>query len=432
VSAAQIGSRCTGRRAVLALALAAGALGIVMPANPARGLEDQTATPGLRDRAFDLTAEAFPLDASPGRGSIGVSIRPDASHAAASNPPSAAHARAAATDLGLAEAYVGEQGPSAQADTDAAGTPPDAVFEQGGLRLTAHADASPRSAASADGSSSAAGALRVGELSSHAETDGSGDRLTAQAHARIAGIAIGPLTIGVASFDAVAAVDGQPGGATASARVAVTSATVAGVPVVIDDHGITVDTVTIPSTELTTATQVVHDALAQGGFLDVRVVQPRVDAAPEGTRVTIEGGGLQIHAASTDPQNPYFVDATLVGGSATVALGAPIGTAAPPSDGSSSEAGAAVGTGRSPEGIAAAPAVTPNAARGQLVRASQDSSYKLTGAWRGWPWLLAAIAALVGGTAILRGLVSRVPAAAPLAAGLRRRVDSFADRYLRG
>jgi hypothetical protein len=170
----------------------------------------------------------------------------------------------------------------------------------------------------------------------------------------------------------------------------------------------------------------VSDALAQGGYLRVRVAQPEVVVAADGSSVTVRGGGVFFEGATNDPAQPYFLRETLVGGAVTVAvgaeLGAPTATDGPPvttppqprtEEASSLPRPPVPGA---PSGTAApAPAAStpePQLLEQRTVRHAAANRFV-------WLWFVAAVGTLV-----------------VLVAAFRRRLaplwDDVADRYLRG
>jgi hypothetical protein len=418
-------------RRVLLLAWLLASVALPVPASA------QTA-PALLDRAFTIAAEAFPVEPAPGANQTTLGIRPVASRAGATNPPADAFGRAAATDFGLIEAYTGPQGPSAEADTASANGQREAHVEQGGMTLDAEASTEPRGHAAATGNSSTGTAYSTGASSSFATADGSTRPLLAVAAAEVNDVVSGPLFIGSARFDASVSLDGTPGGAVAHGRVTATDATVSGIPVILDESGVRVDDAAVPATQLPTLTEAVRMALNRGGYIDVRVVQPVVEVAPDGTRASVRGGGVRIHMGTNDPSSNYFLELNLVAGSASVLLGTFIEGTGGGSGGAAPFAGSlpsgpvtrvgrldgfdAVVPAAPPAPAAAAPSATGAPAQ-EAVVATAASTYRLASRWPGWPWLLAALA-LVGAMAASL----RANAMAPV----RLRLILFADRYLRG
>lgn len=396
------------------------------------------AAPGpLLARAFTITAEAFPAEPAPGANQTTLGIRPVATRAGATNPPAAAFARASATDFGLIEAYTGPQGPSAEADTASENGRPDHHVEEGGMTLDAHASRAPRGNATASANNVEGDVYTAGSSQSASTVDGGGGKLTAVAMAEMNDVASGPMLIGSARFDAAVELDGTPGGAKASGRVTATDATVSGVPVVIDDHGLRVNEAAVPTEQISAVTEAVRMGLNRGGYIDVRVVQPIIEVAPDGLRASVRGGGVRIRMSTNDPTNNYFLEFNLVAGSASALLGPFIGEPAPvPQDFAGSTGGGdfpSVFTPARPvERIASpltpAPTTPPAATRVEpplplTVEADEAASYRLASRWPWWPWLVAALALVALFAASLHS--------APMAPALRR-VSAFSDRYLRG
>jgi hypothetical protein len=111
----------------------------------------------------------------------------------------------------------------------------------------------------------------------------------ATAHAEVQDINIGGvLRIGAVVSDASATTDGVKAGA--KGRTEVTGATVAGIPVTIDENGVTVQTqnVPLPTKQLTDA---VNGALSQAG-LTVALSEPH--GTPVGSAVSYDAGALVV------------------------------------------------------------------------------------------------------------------------------------------
>lgn len=422
--------RRTGRAGALAACLAV--LAAVSALLGTGSTLAQDAAPHARD-AFDLYSDAYPVEPSVGLNSIGVPPRPTATRAKAANPPSSAYARAAAVDTGIAEAYVGKQGPDAEVDTTENGGPTDRSYNQDGLVLAAHAEPSPKAEAAASGSRTGSAGLDAGSSSSRSSVDGTGDRLVAFSEATVNDVAIGALRLGSGRFEATASVTGRPGEAKASGLIVTNDATLSGVPVVIDAGGLRVDESRVPAPQLGLAADAVRQALSQGRYSEVRTVQPTVVTAPDGSSASVSGGGVFVKLGTGDPKNNYFATFTLLGGSATAAIGASLagGAAAPAGNGSvSGDLLAKPATPASPAAVGPAPAPGAGEVGGAgrpLAGVEAAARYRLAEPWGGWRWLLAAAVCLAVGWQALR-LGPLVPA--------RRRIEAAAhvaaDRYLRG
>lgn len=110
----------------------------------------------------------------------------------------------------------------------------------------------------------------------------------ATAHSEVQDITIADvLHLGAVVSDATATTDGTT--AKASGRTVVTGATVAGVPVSIDENGITVDTQNVPLPSA--ATDAVNAALANAG---ITVVLSTPHGTPSGAGVVYDAGALAV------------------------------------------------------------------------------------------------------------------------------------------
>ncbi len=392
-------------------------------------------TPFHAARAFVGSAEAYPMQAAPGTQETEVSARPAATKAVASNPPADAFARAAAADLGLAEAYFGQQGPSANADTATAGQDHDVVVDESGSHLEAHADPAPVARASATGSATGPEPRTSGSVASASAADGSGERLVATVEAEVHDLALGALFIGSGRFDARVEVDGRPGGARGEGVVRTSDATFAGVPVTIGSDGIHVDEARVPAALVPTATAQVQEAFNRGGYADIRVVQPAVEVAEDGTSARVSGGGVHVFLTNNDPNERYFTGYTLLGGTARALLGGEVAIPTPDRD-----PGTVIGPpaatpsrpvgGRPPSPSAPVVGGEPGAASvaaGELAYEEGAARVSLPVPWPGWVWLVVVLAALWIAAGALR-----VGPLRPARERLDAARDGFADRYLRG
>lgn len=415
-----------GRGLVAAGAVALAVAGVA--GHPAGGEEA-----GLLGHAFEVAAEAFPVEPAPGSQDQPVAIRPFSSRADVTNPPAAGYARAAAADLGLAEAYLGAQGPAAEVDSSAAGGDDEVVIDDGGAHLEARFEDGPSAASSAEGAlGPATGTSRSTAVAAH--RDGV---LVAEASAAIQGYAAGPVVIGSGRFEAHVRLDGTPGGVEAGGRVSISQATIGAVPVVIDQTGIRVDSTLVPAAGLDAATARVQQELARGGYSDVRVVQPRVTVGDDGRSAEVAGGGVRFYGTNNNPSNRYFLQLTVLGGRAAASLGAAIGdverttASAPPPSRPSDGARPSLPIGAFPArpagttGPVAGNRVPPGATAGAtpivLAFAGGESAVTLPRMWRGWPWVIGGAAAVLALTA----LALRQPA-------LQRRAQRLLDEYARG
>ena len=383
------------------------------------------------DRSFSVSGAAFPVEPAPGLNQTSLGVRPAATRADLANPPSSSYGRAAAYDLGTIELYTGPPRPEtvAECDTASPNIPDEATAAPGGMRLSAICSDRPAGDVSAAGGSYRGGGLSADDLSSRVVVDGGGDVRSAEATVHANAITLGPLVVSSVSTRASARAGGTPGSAVASGRVIASGATVDGVPVVIGADGIEVDKQRVPLEMVGTASQAVREALGQGGYADVRLVQPTTEAAPDGSRASVTGGGLMLFFNRNDPAQNYFIRITFGGVALHVALGGSFTGAGPdpssPPPSSPGSSGVLGSTGTAGSGGSVAP-VTPGSpappagsdADRPMLTASRRT-YDLPQPWRGWPVLIAlAAAAAVAGWLTRRRLAGWW--------------DANADRYLRG
>lgn len=381
-------------------------------------------------RSFTVLAEAYPTQSAPGSQETEITVRPASTKAVASNPPVAAFARAIAADLGLAEAYLGSHGPAADADTATRGDEDDVVIDEGGSRMEAHVDQSPRAWSIARSNSADSEPGGSGTVASASSATAGGRRILAIAAAEVHDFRAGPFVLGSGRFDGTASIDGTPGGGRASGLIRTSDATYDGIPITIGADGVRVDESRIPDPMLQAATAAIQEAFSPGGFADVRVVQPSVEIAEDGTSARVSGGGIHLFFTNNDPKERYFVSYTLLGGTATATLGGVlsqptpdrldavvrprVGRPAPPSSFSNP----------APRPAATPAAVTPEPA---LTLASGSEQITLQSIWRGWILVLALVALGWTGAGALQ-----LPALAPTRRRLDHLVGGLADRYLRG
>lgn len=143
--------------------------------------------------------------------------------------------------------------------------------------------------------------IRIGQASSAAVAGADGGRMAAGASTHVSDISIaGVLVIESVTSSVTGAVGGRPGTASHAESLTITGAAVAGVPVTINNEGVTVSDQSTPG-PLGAPTQAqANSALAAAG-LQVRTVAPAEPvAAPDGTKVQAASGGLQI--SFSDPQ----------------------------------------------------------------------------------------------------------------------------------
>jgi hypothetical protein len=190
--------------------------------------------------------------------------------------------------------------------------------------------------------------------------------------------------------------------------------------VTLEGDGVRVDDSRVPTELAGSATMAVHDALAQGGYADVRVVQPSVLVAADGTSVQIEGGGLFTVFQSIVASQPYFLHTTVVGGALTLSVGSELSTAAAPSEPVADTAAPSVNG----VGVADAPSAPVTTAVAVPPPRSAEM-LALRAGYRGpassvvWLWTVVAVAITTAVAALCRHRL------APL-------WNNVADRYLRG
>lgn len=417
-------------RASLAAMLLCAMLLALVAAGSASGAGAAASGPVHADRSFTVASEAYPMESAPGSQQTTIEGRPAATRANVSNPPVDAFARAAAADLGLAEAYVGQQGPSASADTATEGDPDDVVVDKGGSHMEAHVNPTPKATAIATGSAAKGDPATSGSMSSISTADGAGSRVVATAAAEIHDFRTGALVIGSGRFDALAAIDGLPGGGSANGSIQTSNATFGGIPIIIGADGVRVDDSQVPDPMLRQATAAIQQAFSPGGYMDVRVVQPKVEIAKDGSSARVYGGGVRVYLTNNDPADRYFFSYTLLGGSAEAVLGGVLSQPTPDRTELAVVPKPPALAFASPS-PAAPPAVElptrPAAVEPALVFASGGERVTLPGLWAGWPWVLA----LVSAGWVLVGVLHL-----PQFAGTKQRldllVDGLGDRYVRG
>jgi len=369
--------------------------------------------PPVTARSFSADAEGFPIEPGFGAQQFGVPFRPAATRSSLANAPVSAYARSALVDLGPAELYTAPNFPApgsfAECDTARPNVPLSATAAPAAMRLDVTCDRSPASHANADGSGVGQPGVKARSVSSHTAADSAGDALSAAAESALTDADVGPVHVGSARFHGEVRADGRPGGARAVGSISISDATVNGVPVVFGPDGVQVDQTRVPLELVQAAADAVH-------------------TSADGTRATVSGGGLRFFGSSNDPQNNYFLTLTLVGGTTSVALGAPLaapagepgGAAIPePSPSSALPSGVPVsGSIFSPAtGGPAAGALATPASQPKLV--ATRGRYDLPGGGSAWVWMLV-------GTAI--GVVAAVIFRRPLT----RSLHELADRYVRG
>jgi hypothetical protein len=382
----------------------------------------------MTTRSFSVQAEGFPVEPAPGMNATSLGIRPLGTRGSLSNAPPDAYGRATTTDLGTIELYTGPPpaGNTAECDATRPNLPRAAEAHPSGALLSATCTHRPSVSVSARAEGPRSDSLRIATQSSHIAADGGGTALVATADVVLTDIDLGPLHIATARFRGRASANGRPRGASASGVVNAVDASVSGVPVVVGTGGVSVDRTRVPTDLVSSATDAVRAAMAQGGYSDVRIVQPRVAAARDGSSATVQGGGVLAFFSNNDPKNDYFLSLTLVGATLKAFVGAPVGvggrdgivvgsTPAPLSPAVAGGIGA-VDTLPGSVAIPTSDSAAPGAALEPLVG---RTTYEAPRPWRG-AWVILALA-IVMTAAVL---------------GLRRRAlpawDDFATRFLRG
>lgn len=383
------------------------------------------------ERSFTINVEAFPVAPAPGQQQTELSVRPAGTRAAVANAPATAYARGAVVDSGAIELFTGPppEESVAECDTGSPNVPDEAAADPGGSRLRALCTNRPSGRASASGSSAGDDDTAAGSFSSAVHADGGDEAAVGEAQAEMHDGAFGPFAFSSARYEARASAGGVPGRASAHGVVTVSGASVAGIPVRVGPGGVTVDETEVPVELAPAAAAAVNDALTQGGFSTVRLVQPETTVAEDGSRATVRGGGLFVELADPDPKSRRFLRMTFVGGRIEVSVGPVLGEpdAAPPAavdPPSSPPRSDAPPAGDAPSAAAPSPPVAApgdttveTTAEDSVVLAS--SVHRLPGWWDGWVWLVAAATLLAGAVAAWR----------------RRALatwDALADRFLRG
>lgn len=164
-----------------------------------------------------------------------------------------------------------------------------------GTLMTATATASKVAATAVIGAAQATPLGSLGKISSSSSTTLTGVKTAeAVAHSEVQDITLGPLHIGAIVSDAKATTDGAK--AVPTGRTTVVGASVNGVPVTIDQRGVTVQTQNVPFP--TQATDAVNAALSQAG-MTIAVSTPI--GKPDGASVVYNAGALTIVWAPPPP-----------------------------------------------------------------------------------------------------------------------------------
>lgn len=178
-----------------------------------------------------------------------------------------------------------------------------------GTTMSATATATKVEATSTIGSTEIGPLGTFGRIHSTSSTRLTGvSKAVAEAHSTVQDVTLGPLHLGAVQSDASATTDGNR--AVPTGRTVVTGATVNGIPVTIDEHGVTVQDQSQPFPAQ--VTDGINSALSQAG-MTVLLSQP--SGKPSGGDVTYDAGSLVVvwkqQGAGT---------ATLMIGGASVAL----------------------------------------------------------------------------------------------------------------
>jgi len=390
----------------------------------------------MAHRAYDATALAVPMNPEVGSHDSPIPARLFTTRADVSNPPRAASARAARTDLGLLEQFVPGQalGPAADASTRDRNSGRDSRTTDGDAVYVAHADKAPSARATATGVTAPGASLGFGGMSSTSTARLDGSRLLATATSTLTGMSLGPISVGTATYTATASTTGRAGGAHATGVVTASEASVAGVPVAITQDGVEVDSTRIVLGQLDQAAAVVAAAFAESGYLDARLVQPVTTHRRDGSSATVTGGGIQLIGRS-DANQSYYLAATMLSGEVSVAVGDSLGqlrlpvTPAPtarPAAPETSGLGPPYTPTTSVAGAMTAPSATAAPAVAPLYT-SQASEVELPHIWPWWPVLLGLAVALAMSFGTLR-----LPVAGPVRRRLLAMTAAAADRYFRG
>jgi hypothetical protein len=408
----------------------AAVVSMLVVASAASGLaaSSRLAEPLMTTRSFSVQAEGFPVEPAPGMNATSLGIRPLGTRGSLSNAPPDAYGRATTTDLGTIELYTGPPpaGNTAECDASRPNLPRAAEAHPSGALLSATCTRRPSVSVSARAEGPRADALRTATQSSHIAADGGGTALVASADVVLTDVDLGPLHIATARFRGRASANGRPGGASASGVVDAVDASVSGVPVVVGTGGVSVDQTRVPTDLVSSATDAVRTAMAQGGYSDVRIVQPRVTAARDGSSATVQGGGVLAFFSNNDPKNDYFLSLTLVGATLKTFVGAPVGIGArdgvivgsvpAPLPPAGAGGGGAADTIPAAAAIATSDTAAPGTALEPLVG---RTTYEAPRPWRGG-WVILALAVVMT-AAVLVVRARALPA-----------WDDFATRFLRG
>jgi hypothetical protein len=186
--------------------------------------------------------------------------------------------------------------------------------------------------------------------SSSAELATSTATTTADSRAKGVSLAAGVVTVESVVSHATATTDGrQP---TASGSTVVTGLRVAGVPVTVDDHGVSVDGTTTPSDP--TPARTVNSALSQ---LNMRIVLSSPSSARQGGTISYDAGSLIV---SWNPPGSANLITAVLGGARVLASANPADppasdAPAPPADSSAVPVGSAGGAAAAPAPVLGGP-----------------------------------------------------------------------------
>lgn len=283
-------------------------------------------------RGFSARAKAFPVEPDPGQNQQSFAVRPVSADATATNPPAGSFGRAAVVDAGIIEGQFPPPEESfAACDSVSPNVPTDARRRVGPIELAATCRDAPLAAVRADSigleallgeEALASLGLDGGSISSRVVVDGSGDMVWAESISSLVDLRMGALHLEEVRFRTRVEADGEPGAASADWSFDVVAADVDGVPVTIGSEGVRVDDAAVPAPLLAEAAAAVQEAFGQSPYSDVRVLEPEVSVADDGSSASVDGGGLHVFLTSSDnPAEREFLGLTLLGGRVEVAVG---------------------------------------------------------------------------------------------------------------
>lgn len=294
-------------------------------------------------REFSARARAFPVEPDPGQNQTSFAVRPVAAAIGLASSPMGVNGRAAIIDLGIAEAQVGSENfqdlgrefppeeSFVRCDSVSPNVPDEGERVTGTVRMSARCDDSPAGEVATEGMALASvvpaatlDALGItgGVVHSTVRGDASGSEVIVEVEASVVDLTVGALHVDEVRYRAVAASAGVPGSARAEADVDVVAATVNGVPVIVGPDGVGVGETSVAAPFLAGAARSVSEAFSGSEFMDLRVVSPETAAAEDGSRASVDGGGLHLFLTrSGDPADREFLGLTILGGEIEVEVG---------------------------------------------------------------------------------------------------------------